>query len=49
VKGVTCGGYPVRSGTNPNFRGLMNWSINWDRFYGWEFRNDHEPFLNALG
>ncbi|MEU4689102.1 glycosyl hydrolase family 18 protein [Actinoplanes sp. NPDC023714] len=49
VKGTNCGGYTVRSGTNPNFRGLMTWSINWDKFYGWEFRNSHEPFLNALG
>jgi chitinase len=49
VKGQSCGGYTPRSGTNPNFRGLMTWSINWDRFYGWEFRNAHEPFLNSLG
>jgi chitinase len=49
VKGSNCGGYTVRSGTNPNFRGLMTWSINWDRFYNWEFRTNHEPFLNALG
>ena len=25
-----------------------NWSINWDRYYNWEFKNSHEPFLNAL-
>ncbi|MFI7545896.1 chitinase [Actinoplanes sp. NPDC049599] len=49
VKGSNCGGYTVRSGTNPNFRGLMTWSINWDRFYNWEFRTSHEPFLNGLG
>jgi chitinase len=48
VKGATCGGYTPRSGLNPNFRGLMTWSINWDRFYSWEFKNSHEPFLNAL-
>jgi chitinase len=48
VKGANCGGYTVRSGLNPNFRGLMTWSINWDRFYSWEFKNSHEPFLNAL-
>ncbi|GIE34050.1 hypothetical protein Ait01nite_070950 [Actinoplanes italicus] len=48
VKGANCGGYTVRSGLNPNFRGLMTWSINWDRFYNWEFKNSHEPFLNAL-
>ncbi len=33
---------------NPAFRGLMTWSINWDRYYNWEFKNNHEPFLNAL-
>ena len=32
----------------PAFRGLMTWSINWDRYYNWEFQNSHEPFLNAL-
>nr|MDT0659248.1 glycosyl hydrolase family 18 protein [Micromonospora sp. DSM 115978] len=48
VRGTGCGGYTPRSGTNPNFRGLMTWSINWDRYYGWEFRNSHRPFLNAL-
>jgi len=26
----------------------MTWSINWDRFYNWEFQNSHRPFLNAL-
>jgi chitinase len=48
VRGTNCGGYTPRSGTNPAFRGLMTWSINWDRFYNWEFKNNHEPFLNAL-
>ncbi|MEV6494977.1 glycosyl hydrolase family 18 protein [Actinoplanes sp. NPDC051633] len=48
VRGQSCGGYTVRSGLNPGFRGLMTWSINWDRYYGWEFRTNHEPFLNAL-
>jgi chitinase len=49
VKGQSCGSYQPRSGTNPSFRGLMTWSINWDRYYNWEFRNAHEPFLNSLG
>ncbi|WP_446685687.1 chitinase [Micromonospora polyrhachis] len=48
VRGASCGGYAPRSGTSPGFRGLMTWSINWDRYYGWEFKNNHEPFLNAL-
>ncbi|WP_460793247.1 chitinase, partial [Micromonospora sonneratiae] len=48
VRGTSCGSYVPRSGTSPGFRGLMTWSINWDRYYGWEFKNNHEPFLNAL-
>ena len=48
VDGRNCGGYTPRSGTNPNFRGLMTWSINWDRYYAWEFRLNHGPFLRAL-
>jgi chitinase len=48
VRGSNCGGYSMRSGTNPNFRGLMTWSINWDRFNGWEFMNNHGPLLNGL-
>ncbi|WP_430786703.1 chitinase [Actinoplanes sp. G11-F43] len=48
VKGSQCGSYTPRSGLNPDFRGLMTWSINWDRFYGWEFKNSHRPFLNGL-
>jgi chitinase len=48
VRGTNCGGYTLRSGTNPAFRGLMTWSINWDRYYSYEFMNNHEPFLNSL-
>ncbi|GAA1372019.1 fibronectin type III domain-containing protein [Catellatospora chokoriensis] len=48
VKNQNCGGYTLRGGTSPDFRGLMTWSINWDRYYNWEFSNSHEPFLNAL-
>ncbi|BCJ73178.1 hypothetical protein CS0771_27220 [Catellatospora sp. IY07-71] len=48
VKNQTCGGYTLRGGTSPDFRGLMTWSINWDKYYGWEFSNSHETFLNAL-
>jgi len=43
-----CGGYTLRGGPSPAFRGLMTWSINWDRYYNWEFQNSHEPFLNSL-
>ena len=48
VKGQNCGGYSLRGGASPNLRGLMTWSINWDRYYNWEFQNSHEPYLNAL-
>lgn len=48
VRGQSCGSYTPRSGTNPDFRGLMTWSINWDRYYNWEFRLNHGPFLKAL-
>jgi chitinase len=48
VKGQTCGGYTLRGGVSPSFRGLMTWSINWDRYYNWEFQNSHAPYLAAL-
>ena len=37
VRGTNCAGYTVRSGLNPNLRGLMTWSINWDGSLGWTF------------
>jgi len=48
TRNTGCGGYALRAGAKPAFRGLMTWSVNWDRFYGWEFSRNHEPFLNAL-
>jgi chitinase len=48
ARGQNCGGYSLRGGTSPDFRGLMTWSVNWDRYYNWEFQNSMEPFLNAL-
>ncbi|WP_426504123.1 chitinase [Dactylosporangium sp. McL0621] len=48
VSGTGCGGYTLRGGPSPAFRGLMTWSINWDRYYNWEFQNAQRPFLNAL-
>jgi len=48
VRNQSCGGYTLRGGASPAFRGLMTWSINWDRYYNWEFQNSHEPFLNGL-
>ncbi|GLZ39794.1 glycoside hydrolase family 18 protein [Actinokineospora sp. NBRC 105648] len=48
ARNQNCGGYTLRGGASPGIRGLMTWSINWDRYYGWEFQNSHRPFLNAL-
>ncbi|MEV4150611.1 glycoside hydrolase family 18 protein [Amycolatopsis sp. NPDC049691] len=48
VKGSGCGSYTLRGGASPALRGLMTWSINWDKYYNWEFQNSHEPFLNSL-
>ncbi|MEU4238123.1 glycosyl hydrolase family 18 protein [Actinoplanes sp. NPDC026619] len=48
VSGSNCGGYTVRSGTNPSFRGLMTWSINWDKFYSWEFQQQNGQYVKAL-
>ena len=48
ARNQNCGGYPLRGGASPAIRGLMTWSINWDRYYGWEFQNSHRPFLNGL-
>ncbi|MDJ0383816.1 glycoside hydrolase family 18 protein [Streptomyces sp. G-G2] len=42
--GSTCGGYQTH-GSWPALRGLMTWSVNWDRFGGWEFaKNFHAYF-----
>ena len=48
ARNQSCGGYTLRGGASPAIRGLMTWSINWDKYYGWEFQNSHEPFLNGL-
>ncbi|HYQ65607.1 glycoside hydrolase family 18 protein [Actinophytocola sp.] len=48
ARNQNCGGYTLRGGASPALRGLMTWSVNWDRYYGWEFQNSHRPFLNGL-
>ncbi|HEX2130201.1 MAG TPA: glycoside hydrolase family 18 protein [Actinophytocola sp.] len=48
ARNTDCGGYTLRGGVSPAIRGLMTWSINWDRYYGWEFQNSHGPFLDGL-
>ncbi|MVN89455.1 chitinase [Deinococcus sp. HMF7620] len=47
TSGGNCGSY--RPGTTyPALRGLMTWSINWDRADGLNFSGAHRPFLNTL-
>ncbi|MDH2430143.1 glycosyl hydrolase family 18 protein [Sphaerisporangium sp. TRM90804] len=47
AKGTDCGPYRPR-GVYPALRGLMTWSINWDRYNGSEFSANHRAYLNAL-
>ena len=31
-----------------SFRGLMAWSVNWDRFANFDFSRNHRTYLNSL-
>ncbi|GLU46549.1 chitinase [Nocardiopsis ansamitocini] len=44
TQGAGCGGYQPQE-TYPELRGLMSWSINWDRFNGDEFAREHGAYL----
>ncbi|WP_369172682.1 chitinase [Streptomyces sp. R28] len=41
---TNCGSYTTR-GTWPALRGLMTWSINWDRYGGWEFQRAFDGYF----
>ncbi|WP_407696286.1 chitinase [Streptomyces bikiniensis] len=43
TKKVDCGSYQTH-GTWPALRGLMTWSINWDRFNQWEFSKNFDAY-----
>ena len=48
-KGQVFGSYRLRGASSyPNMRGLMTWSINWDRFNNFEFSNQHGSYLDSL-
>ena len=47
AKGTGCGSYRPH-GVFPGLRGLMAWSINWDRYAGSEFSRSHRAYLDAL-
>ncbi|MFD9354308.1 chitinase [Streptomyces sp. NPDC060031] len=42
--GASCGSYQTH-GTWPALRGLMTWSINWDRFGSWEFSRNFDAYF----
>ncbi|GAB3003738.1 chitinase [Saccharothrix stipae] len=44
MKGVNCGTYKPKA-VYPNLRGLMTWSVNWDRHAGFEFSRSHRAYL----
>ena len=43
TKGTGCGSYRTH-GRWPGLRGLMTWSINWDRFNGGEFSRSFDAY-----
>nr|WSW62177.1 glycoside hydrolase family 18 protein [Streptomyces sp. NBC_00998] len=46
TKKTDCGTYATH-GTWPALRGLMTWSINWDRFGGWEFSRNFDTYFGG--
>ncbi|MFD6967238.1 chitinase [Streptomyces sp. NPDC059979] len=46
TKKTDCGTYQTH-GTWPGLRGLMTWSINWDRFGGWEFSRNFDGYFGG--
>ncbi|MFE4666426.1 chitinase [Streptomyces sp. NPDC056716] len=44
TKKTNCGSYTTH-GTWPDLRGLMTWSINWDRFANWEFQRTFDSYF----
>lgn len=50
IKGVQLPSYKTRGSASgyPDFRGVMTWSINWDKFNNFEFSNSHRAYLDAL-
>ncbi|WP_210578838.1 chitinase [Streptomyces sp. GESEQ-4] len=44
TKKSNCGSYATH-GTWPALRGLMTWSINWDRYANWEFQRTFDGYF----
>lgn len=49
MKGQSFGGtYVLRNASGyPGFKGLMTWSINWDKFTNFEFSSSHRAYLDT--
>ncbi|MFF3401178.1 chitinase [Streptomyces sp. NPDC002659] len=43
TKKVSCGSYQTH-GNWPSLRGLMTWSVNWDRYNQWEFSKNFDAY-----
>jgi chitinase len=49
IKLQGCGSYQPHTNTGwRDLRGLMTWSINWDKFNNFEFSTQHRQYLDAL-
>ncbi|MGY3679358.1 chitinase [Streptomyces sp. TE33382] len=46
TKKTDCGSYQTH-GTWPGLRGLMTWSVNWDRFNNWEFSKNFDAYFGG--
>ncbi|MFF4400568.1 chitinase [Streptomyces sp. NPDC001480] len=44
TKKTNCGSYATH-GTWPSLRGLMTWSVNWDRYSNWEFQKNFDAYF----
>ncbi|MCL3995842.1 chitinase [Streptomyces lavenduligriseus] len=44
TKKTNCGSYTTH-GTWPALRGLMTWSVNWDRYANWEFQKNFDAYF----
>ncbi|OIK06890.1 chitinase [Streptomyces monashensis] len=44
TKKTDCGSYQTH-GTWPALRGLMTWSVNWDRYANWEFQKNFDAYF----
>ncbi|QLG89985.1 hypothetical protein HQ393_16485 [Chitinibacter bivalviorum] len=47
MKGTSCSSYKP-SAVYPGLRGLMTWSINWDKFNNFEFSTQHRAYFDKL-